>query len=268
MLFYRASLDVPVELAYDLATLLRAHRTLIGTRRGRRALGCYQQAVLALRWFRDATRIPALARDAGIGLATAYRYLHEVIVVLAAQAPDLHDVLAAALRSGQDHVLLDGTLIPSDRVNEPHRRSDRWYSGKHHRHGGNVQVLCAADGTPIWTSPVEPGSTHDLTAARRHALPALYPAATKGLPVLADKGYTGAGAGIHVPVRRPGGTHILDPVTRGWNSYINTHRAPVERGIAVLKKRWKALQQVSLCPQRIGDIVAAALVLTIHEKRY
>jgi hypothetical protein len=209
-----------------------------------------------------------LARDAGIALATAYRYLHEVIIVLAEQAPDLHEVLAEALRSGEAHVLLDGTLIPCDRVNEPDRHSDRWYSGKHHHHGGNVQVLCTADGEPLWTSPVEPGSTHDLTAARRHALPSLYPAASAGLPVLADKGYTGAGAGIHVPVRRPGGTQILDRPTRGWNSYINTYRAPVERGIAVLKKRWKALQHVSLCPQRIGDIVAAALVLTIHERRY
>ncbi|PPK90166.1 DDE superfamily endonuclease [Kineococcus xinjiangensis] len=259
---------MPVELAYDLAALLRAHRARIGTRKGRRALGCYQQAVLALRWFRDATRITALARDAGIGLATAYRYLHEVIVVLAAQAPDLHEVLAEALHSGADHVLLDGTLILCDRVNEPHRHSDRWYSGKHHRHGGNVQVLCATDGTPIWTLPVEPGSTHDLTAARRHALPASYPTATRGLPLLADKGYIGAGAGIHVPVRRPGGRQVLDPVTRGWNSYVNSYRAPVERGIAVLKKRWKALQHVSLCPQRIGDIVAATLVLTIHEHRY
>lgn len=114
---------------------------------------CYKQALLALRWFRDATRVTALARDAGIGLATAYRHLHEVIVVLTEQTPDLPEVLAEALRRGLDHVLLDGTLIPSDRVNEPHRRSDRWSSDKHHRHGGNVQVLCTPDGTPIWTSP-------------------------------------------------------------------------------------------------------------------
>ena len=33
---------------------------------------------------------------------------------------------------------------------------------------------------------VEPGSVHDITAARLHALPALYPAAAAGLPALAD----------------------------------------------------------------------------------
>lgn len=35
----------------------------------------------------------ALARDCGISRATGYRYLDEVIEVLAAQAPDLHEAL-------------------------------------------------------------------------------------------------------------------------------------------------------------------------------
>ena len=41
-----------------------------------------------------------------------------------------------------------------------------------------------------------PGSVHDITAARAHALPALHPAAAAGLPALADPGYEGAGIGI------------------------------------------------------------------------
>ena len=49
--------------------------------------------------------------------------------------------------------------------------------------------------------PVEPGSTHDIVAARAHVLPALYKAAAQGLPTLADKGYTGAGIGIKAPLR-------------------------------------------------------------------
>ena len=44
---------------------------------------------------------------------------------------------------------------------------------------------------PQWVlglvSPVEPGSTHDLSAARLHVLPALYLAAAAGMPTLADK---------------------------------------------------------------------------------
>ena len=45
-------------------------------------------------------------------------------------------------------------------------------------------------GFPVYTGPVEPGSTHDLTAARLHVLPALYRSAWLGMPVLADKGWS------------------------------------------------------------------------------
>ncbi|WP_141925642.1 transposase family protein [Haloactinospora alba] len=39
----------------------------------------------------------------------------------------------------------DGTLIPIDRV-----AADRpFYSGKHKKHGMNVQVVIASDGTPL-----------------------------------------------------------------------------------------------------------------------
>jgi hypothetical protein len=50
-------------------------------------------------------------------------------------------------------------------------------------HGGNVQAVLAPDGLPLWVSQAEPGSVHDITAARAHALPALYPAATADLPL-------------------------------------------------------------------------------------
>ena len=45
-----------------------------------------------------------------------------------------------------------------------------------------------------------PGSTHDLTAARELVLPGARPC-LKDLPILADSGYEGVGAGVHVPVR-------------------------------------------------------------------
>ena len=62
---------------------------------------------------------------------------------------------------------------------------------KAHTHGGNIQAVLAPGGFPLWVSDVEPGSVHDLTAARIHALPALYRAAAD-LPSLADLGYDGA----------------------------------------------------------------------------
>jgi hypothetical protein len=51
-----------------------AERIRRGTRTDTRALGTYQQAVLALRWLFDDTRMTQLARDNGIGVSTAYDY--------------------------------------------------------------------------------------------------------------------------------------------------------------------------------------------------
>lgn len=41
-------------------------------------------------------------------------------------------------------------------------------------------MLTDPNGYPVWTSEVELGFTHDITAARAHALPALYLAAARG----------------------------------------------------------------------------------------
>lgn len=82
--------------------------------------------------------------------------------------------------------------------------------------GGNIQVLAAPNGTPLWISAVEPGAVHDMAAARTHALPALYWAASQlYLPTLADAGYHGAGAGVHTPATKPAGrpSHAPTPTT-------------------------------------------------------
>jgi hypothetical protein len=205
---YRATLDVPRELAQFVSKLLADERRRRGTPRGSRALTCFWQAVLGLRWFRDRTSPEALARDHGISRATAYRYVDEVIAVLADEAPDLRQALERAMQEGYSHVILDGTIIPADRCREKTLSVrgeviDLWYSGKAHAHGGNIQAVLAPDGFPLWVSEAEPGSVHDITAARLRALPALYWAAAAGLPTLADPGYESAGIGIHIPVRRP-----------------------------------------------------------------
>ena len=111
MIAYRATLDVPRELAQFTAKLLLAERRRRGTPRGSRALTCFWQAVLGLRWFRDRTTADALARDHGISRATAYRYLDEVIAVLADQAQELSEALERAQDEGLPHVILDGKII-------------------------------------------------------------------------------------------------------------------------------------------------------------
>jgi hypothetical protein len=110
---YRATLDVPRELAWFAAKLLLAERYWRNTARGSRALTCFWQAVLGLRWFRDRITCDALARDHGISRATAYRYVQEFITVLADQAPALSEALEQARNEGFSHVILDGTVIPA-----------------------------------------------------------------------------------------------------------------------------------------------------------
>jgi hypothetical protein len=269
---YRATLDVPGELAQFVASLLLAERHQRGTPRGSRALTCFWEAVLGLRWYRDRTCPDGLARDHGISRATAYRYLDEVTMVLAAQAPDLHEALERAAAEGLPHVILDGKIIPADRCREKTisvkgKVIDLWYSGKAHAHGGNIQAVIAPDGFPLWVSPAEPGSVHDITAARIHALPALYRAAAE-LPTLADPGYDGAGIGIHIPVRQPADGRELDIDTRTRNALQRSLRCLGERGFALLTQRWRTLQHITASPSRIGDIARAALVLTHFEHGY
>lgn len=67
------------------------------------------------------------------------------------------------------------------------------------RRGQPVQFLSASNGTPLWVSDAEPGSTPDVIAARAHCLGALRKAVAVGLPTLADSGYRGAGIGVHHP---------------------------------------------------------------------
>jgi hypothetical protein len=229
--------------------------------------------VLELRWFRDRTVADALARDHGISRATAYRYLDEVIAVLADQAPGLREALERAKDQGLSHVILDGALIPAERCREKTLRVrgeviDLWYSGKAHAHGGNIQAVTAPDGFPLWVSQAEPGSVHDIIAARIHALPALYPAAASGLATLADPGYDGAGIGIRVPVKQPAGGQDLDINTRTRNALLRSLRCLSERGFALLTGRWRTLQHITVSPSRIGDIARAALVLTHFEHGY
>ena len=271
MITYSATLDVPRPLGQYLAQLLQVDRRERGTRRGRRALTTLSHAVLVLRWFRQGTPVAALARDTGISIATCYRYLHEGIDVLAAQSPELPDVLRERLAAGATHVIIDGTLITTDRVADTTVSTKGtpihlWYSGKHRRFGANIQFIATADGFPLWVSDAVPGSTHDLAAARDHGITgALYAAAAQGLVTLADKGYQGAGIGIHTPTKAPADGNVLDADSRCRNQLLTSLRCLGERAAALLTTRWQALNRITLCPKRIGSITQAALVLTQFE---
>ena len=109
---------------------------------------------------------PRLGAGFGISQATAYRFKDEAVEVLAAKAPTLREALEKAAEQGLPYLILDGTLISSDRradkkTSKKGKEIDKWYSGK------------------------------DLPG------------------ILADSGYEGAGAGVHVPVKsRPAASSI------------------------------------------------------------
>jgi hypothetical protein len=271
---YTAVLPVAEETVHFVSRLLAAERRRRGTRARRRALGCYRQAVLLLRWFLDGTRLAQLAADNAIGRSTAYRYLHEGIDALAAAAPGLRGALLAARAAGHPHVTVDGTLVRTDRCRVPgptvqadraDRRVDLWWSGKQACHGGNVQVIAAPDGWPIWTSGVRPGREHDTTALRANpeALPLLAEWTDEDHVALADLGYQGERAALTTPIKKTSDAPLTDD-QRTVNLLHAAVRAPAERGNSLLKTTFKALRRVSLCPWRIGAITAAALVLLHH----
>jgi len=255
-----AVLDVRRATVEHLAKLLAGHRERLGPRRGTRALGPFKQAVLVPRWFVDGSRLAQLARDNGIAAPTVYRYLREGLTALADHAPDLSTALERAATAGYTHLNLDGTVIRTDRAAAagPDKAGLRW-PGKHKHHGGNVQVIAAPDGWPLWISPVRPGREHDTTRARAHGLvDALNRLATTlCIPTLTDLGHENAADGFRHPVKKPKGGELTEK-QRTFNAVI---RDVAERANALLKVTFKALRRVSLDPAAITRIARAALVL-------
>src|SRR5262249_3266572 len=179
--FYRAALPLSRATLTYLAGVVRRHRKQIGSCWRKLNLG--QQALLLLVHLRKGETFAALAAGFGVGTATAWRYVQETVALLAARSPKLDTALRAAKHAGYAFVVIDGTLIPVDRV-----AADRpFYFGKHRKHGMNLQVIASPAGEILWVSGALPGAVHDLTAVRIWGIVRRLAAA--GLIVLADKGY-------------------------------------------------------------------------------
>ncbi|MGH3623133.1 MAG: HARBI1 family protein, partial [Sciscionella sp.] len=182
--------------------------------------------------------------------------------------PSLHGALLAAKAAGYSHVIVDGTLIYTDRIATPGPTPgvDLWWSGKHHHHGGNIQVVSAPDGWPLWTSQVRPGREHDTTAARADPdlLARIADWVSDGRTSLADLGYEGEPEIFRIPVKKPTGAELtVDQQT--YNAVHGALRCLGERANSLLKTTYKALRRYRGCPWRLGGIVAAALVLLHHD---
>ena len=115
---------------------------------------------------------------------------------------------------------------------------------------------------------MRPGREHDTTAAR--ADPELLAQITAwvhdGQLGLADLGYEGEAEILRIPIKKPtGGELTVDQ--QAYNAVHGALRCLGERANSLLKTTFKALRRYRGCPGRLGDIVAAALVLLHHEHR-
>jgi hypothetical protein len=184
MLFYRAALPLSSRTLTFAAGIIRRHRAAIGS--PWRTLNPGQQALLVLAYLRKGDTFAEVAAGFGVGTSTAWRYVNETVALLAARAPKLRTAVRDAQKAGHAYVVLDGTLIPVDRV-----AADRpFYSGKHRKHGMNLQVIASPGGDILWVSGALPGAVHDKNAEWIWGVLAELEAA--GLVTVADKGYQGS----------------------------------------------------------------------------
>jgi hypothetical protein len=184
MLFYRAALPLSSRTLTFAAGIIRRHRAAIGS--PWRTLNPGQQALLVLAYLRKGDTFAEVAAGFGVGTSTAWRYVNETVALLAARAPKLRTAVRDAQKAGHAYVVLDGTLIPVDRV-----AADRpFYSGKHRKHGMNLQVIASPGGDILWVSGALPGAVHDKNAEWICGVLAELEAA--GLVTVADKGYQGS----------------------------------------------------------------------------
>jgi DDE superfamily endonuclease/Helix-turn-helix of DDE superfamily endonuclease len=250
VLFYRAALPLSRKTLNYAAGLIRRHLKAIGSRW--RKLNPGQQALLVLACLRKGETFAHLAAGFGVGRTTAWRYVDETVALLAARAPKLRQAIRDAKRAGYAYVVLDGTLIPVDRV-----AADRpFYSGKHKKHGMNLQVIASPSGDVLWVSGALPGSVHDKKAEWTWGV--LDELEAAGLVALAGKGYRGS-TWARIPYR---GKNKPEPQKEANRAHAKL-RAPGERANAQLKT-WKILAKLRCCPWRAGQLAKAIHALQLH----
>lgn len=225
MLLYQADLPLSTRTLNYTADLIRTHRKTIRSRWW--VLDPGQQALLTLAYLHQGHTYERLAPGFGISRATAARRVHETIDLLAAQAPKLRAGLRRARRSGRGYVILDGTLIRTDRL-----AADRpFYAGKHRCHGMNLQAIADPDGKLLWVWGAIRGSVHDVKAAWIWQLPRLL--AEHGLFALADKAYQGLDFDLVVTPFKGKGKPEWQKEANRLHARL---RGPGERVFAELKK--------------------------------
>ncbi|WP_217130069.1 transposase family protein [Streptomyces sp. AC558_RSS880] len=258
-LVYQCRLPLSTRTVTYLADLLRGHLKAIRSRW--RALPAGRIATIVLAVLRHDRRLADMAGGSDVSAATVRRWRDELIALLATKAPRLDRALKKIARRGGEVVLIDGTLIPTQRRTGTANRPN--YSGKHHRHGLHVLALTDERGRVIWISAARPGRTHDITAARRDRI--LAHLRDAGLGALADLGFPGLDGDPDDPVVVTGfkatRARKLTTSEKEANRALAAGRAPVEHGFAHLKN-WRILTKLRTDPARATGLLRALFVLT------
>jgi hypothetical protein len=258
---FRAGVKVSAGTCEDLAASLRRRHERLRARW--RLLGPLAQAVLVIAFLRTNLTCAELAEGFGISPVTCWRDIREGISVLADRGRriSLADVARLAVKMGWEYVIVDGVHVPTVTFGRKTGGQRAFYSGKHKRHGVNVQTVCSPDGELLWASAAQPGATVDITAARAAGLAAvLIPL----IGVLADLGYAGWEGEVITGKKKPRGKD-LSPSQRAANRLQAQLRCVGERGNARLKY-WKALAGELRCrPERCTMMVKAVLALHYME---
>ncbi|GAA1837527.1 transposase family protein [Actinomadura chokoriensis] len=251
MLLYRAAVDLSRPSLNYVAGIVRRHRRAF--RSLWRLLNPGRQALLVLVHLRKAETFAEVATGFGVSVATAWRYVQEIVALLSARSPKLWAALRKAQADELTHLVLDGTLIHTDRADRP------YFSGKHRVHGMNVQVIAGPDGTVLWNSGAMPGKIHDLTAARVWGV--LRELERAGILTLADKAYQGAETSVVItPYKGKNKPESQKQANRAHAKLLG----PGERANAQLKS-WRILRKLRCSPGKAGHLVKAIAVLQNYE---
>ena len=258
---FRPGVKVSAATCEDLAESLRRRHERQGTRW--RLLSPLAQAVLVIAFVRTNLAYAELAAGFGISESTCWRDIREGISVLADRGRriSLADVAKLAVKMGWDYVIVDGVHVPTVTFGRKTGGQRAFYSGKHKRHGLNVQTVCSPDGELLWAAAPAPGATVDVTAARQAGIAEIL---TSLIGVLADLGYLGWDKEVVTGRRKPRGKEMT-AAQRAANRLQAQLRCVGERGNARLKY-WKVLATELRCqPGQCTAMVKAVLALHYME---
>jgi hypothetical protein len=245
----------------DLAASLRRRHEKSGARW--RLLDPVSQAALTIAYIRTNVTFRELAEGFEIPVSTCWNNIQQGVSALADRGRriSLRDIAKLAVKMGWEYLIVDGTHVPAETWGRKGAGQRAFYSGKHKRHGLNIQTVCSPDGDLLWASAPKPGATVGITAARQEGIAEILLAI---IGIFADLGYVGWNKDVVTGKRKPRGRE-MPPAQRAANFLQAQLRCKGERGNAQLKY-WRILATELRCrPRRCTGIVKAVLALHYME---